>query len=299
MLSFITPTAGGIWLWNPPLLSEMNTMFKPGADSVFMKVSCSCDGALIIQAVWAFYKAEFMQSVSLKKNPTGSHVQQAVHRQSWTSLSGMVGCCKAAVIEIIFTSWWEMVSSVCSVLGGKLSQANSPLSFNSRVAALHWSSTVKLLLTEDWYIMAENRIFWTKLTYSRMSVWGLLGLCLFILEPLYLWLIKLTSDITEDICVCFFLVCVCLKWGSCICAASLVISWFLCFSQSSSTTPESPAVHRNPIRYGGPSNIPLAASLLIYSRNLLVGVKPFPLSALKTAFLFLSGNCANWQQVPG
>ncbi len=173
--SFLTPTA---------LIKEHNVQTRS-----WLSV-CSCNGALIIQAVWVFHK--LMQSVSHKQQ-TGTRVQQLhlAHRQFWMNLSEIWSA------VVIFTL----------------------LSFDPRRAALHWSSTVKLLLTED--MMEGNMTLWTKLTYSRMSILGLLGLFLFILKPLYLWLIKLTSNITGGVCD-FFCVCVCLWSEDSVCALTVL-----------------------------------------------------------------------------
>lgn len=80
--------------------------------------------------------------------------------------------------------WWRLYWQVHSVL-----------SFSLRMAALQWSSSAGRLI----YSVPDPLIqMYTQQNVFLGPAWVIF---LFILEPLYLWLIKLTSNITKVFCV--------------------------------------------------------------------------------------------------
>lgn len=118
-LSFATPTAGRI-LISTLLHCCQNWTQCSNQELTQYSWRCSCNGALIIKTVWVFYKAEFMQSVTHKQQ---IHVLQ-LHILAYIQPAGspelsvchLAGCCQAAVIEIIFTSWWEVIYIIYATL---------------------------------------------------------------------------------------------------------------------------------------------------------------------------------------
>lgn len=77
--------------------------------------------------------------------------------------------------------WWRLYWQVHSVL-----------SFSLRMAAFQWSSSAGRLI----YSIPDPNVHAAECLFGAC-----LGYFLFILEPLYLWLIKLTSNITKVFCV--------------------------------------------------------------------------------------------------